>query len=102
MADGEHVLGETAGSKTNNAEWFAVDIKPVENGIIYIHVSMASSSTLQYSLDSGTTWNSFKDGAQIGANNGQFFELLVITSDQLQIRQNSGGAVPVNFCRVHQ
>lgn len=65
-----------------------------------IPVAVASDCVLEYTLD-GSNYVQANGGTALVATRGYALELPVAAGDVVNLRQSSGSAVTVTFCRVH-
>lgn len=100
------LLGSIAAAtaKNSQAEWFSSDIT-VSAGdgstIIQVHLSITTAVALAYTIDSGTTWIDFNEGAALVANSAYVFSIPISNDVTFNIRKSSSGNVTVNACEVH-
>lgn len=89
--------------RTANQEWFGTDLEANEGlgqGEKWtMHLSINTTTLVQYTLDSGSTWISFNSGADLVANAGYEFTFIVDGADTINFRALL--AVTVNHCRVY-
>lgn len=85
-------------AKDIDAEWFTEDITINISGAageriapIVVDFSYDVSSIIQYTLNSGTTWNSFNDGSAI--DGGQSLFIRVTDGDQVNFRAKAAGNI---------
>lgn len=96
-------LGSASGSKANNAAWFSPAVEPPggDDQPVILHFSLASNATLEATYDNGSSWHKV-DGGDIFLAGVDYHRKFFLDSDsQFNIRQTSGGAVTVNFAKVH-
>jgi len=88
-----------------NAEWFTTDLTPSKTAPAgqgqkwTFHFSIDTESVVQYTLDSGITFVSLKEGAVHIANAGYEYTFIVDGGDQVNFRAVQ--AVTVNYSRVY-
>ncbi len=83
-------------AKASNAEWFDEDITIDLSGSlriapIVVDFSYDTSSIIQYTLNSGTTWNSFNNSSAIAGAQSLFIR--VMDGDQVNFRAVTGGNI---------
>jgi len=90
-------------SRTANQEWFATDLDTSALGAQgqkwTVGFSIDAASVVEYTLDSGTTWYSFKENANHVVDAGYEYTLIVDGDDTVNFRATL--ATTVNYCRVY-
>ncbi len=91
---GDSILVVTA--KGIDVEWFPSDIviKLSQTGIIatiVVDFSYDITSIIEYTLDSGTTWNEFNNGTAIKGGQSRFIR--VTKDNQLNFRAKTAGNI---------
>jgi len=86
----------TVTAKAIDAEWFAEDITiklsdSTRIAPIVVDFSYSASGIIQYTLDSGTTWNSFNNGSAI--DGGQSLFIRVTDGNQVNFRAKAAGNI---------
>ena len=86
----------TLTAKGIDVEWFATDItiKLSSSTVlapIVVDFSYDISSIIQYTLNSGTTWNSFNNGSPI--DGGQSLFIRVTNGNQVNFRAKTAGNI---------
>lgn len=90
-------LGDETGAKAQNVEWFAADIVPEKNGIIHIFISHLGAEDIEFTLDSGATWNNLTTTV---ANISERHEIPVTQGDQFNMRITSVAPANLDRCLV--
>lgn len=85
-----------AAAKSANEEWLAEDITVLLSSAtriapIVVDFSYSVSSVIEYTLNSGTTWNAFNNGSAI--NGGQSLFIRVTTGVLVNFRATQAGNV---------
>jgi len=94
-----------SGALGGDAEWFSSDLSPsntTPTGLGQqwtIEFSVDTASVVEYTLDSGATWISFKDGVMHVADAGNKETVIIDGADTFNIRATA--ALTVNYCRVY-
>ena len=76
------VVGDSSGTKAQNAEWFAADLSPEtlssdqEASKFRLSVAVSSAVDVQCTLDSGTTWLKINSGNNLIADALYIFDIL--------------------------
>jgi len=83
-------------AKLADVEWFATDITiNLSNSSviapIVVDFSYDVSSVIEYTLDSGTTWNAFNNGSAI--DGGQSLPIRVTDGNQVNFRAKTAGNI---------
>lgn len=94
------LYGSTSGSQNSGSAWFSSNISVTQNSVLLIHVAVASDCVLEYTLD-GSNYVQANEGTSLVATMGYSLDLPVKSGDAVNLRQSSGSAVTVTFCRVH-
>ncbi|MDQ3966974.1 MAG: hypothetical protein M3275_01095 [Thermoproteota archaeon] len=109
------LLTQTSGSKAQNVKFFANDIgdyhsidrpnnTPIPHDGILNHLASQTALTnaeLQYTVDGGTTWNTFPTATVAGANIGVIVDIPVSKNTRFNMRQTNATARTLSFCQVH-
>ncbi len=90
----DSILVETA--KAGDAEWFTEDItielsSSLRIAPIVVDFSYSVSSVIEYTLNSGDTWNAFNNGSAI--DGGQSLFIRVTDGDQVNFRATQAGNI---------
>lgn len=94
-------LGSTSGAKAQNAEFFASDITipaHLSGESIKVHVA-ALADSIEFTLDSGTTWHDIK-GSALAADTPETFTIFVDGTDALNFRCPDIGGTTLDFFQV--
>jgi len=94
-------LGRTSGVKAQNAEYFAADVsipEQLRGEAITVYCSQLADS-LEYTLDSGSTWYNIK-GSALGAATPETFIIYMNGDDNLNFRCPDVGGTTINIIQV--
>jgi len=91
-------VGEATGAKNILEEWFTPDIRSDDTTKYRLHLSITPTSTVEYTLNSGITWNFVKLGKSLEDKSGHEFDVPVRPDDLFNLR--SASAVTIQICRV--
>ena len=102
------VVGEAAGTKAQNAEWFAADLSPEtlssdqEASKFRLSVAVSSAVDVQCTLDSGTTWLKINSGNNLIADALYIFDIPVRFGDTFNLRTTNASGTTIRVCRVSE
>jgi hypothetical protein len=94
------LYGSTSGSQNSGSTWFSSSISITQYAVLLILVAVASDCVLEYTLD-GSNYVQANGGTSLIATRGYALDLPVKSGDAVNLRQSSGSAVTVTFCRIH-
>ena len=107
MTELREVGNITAGtSKAASVEYFTTALSQVPLNVtpqqdptsFRVHISIVTSSVVEYTIDNGTTWNQLNSGTALIANAGYAFFIPINDGDLFNIRNVTTSIV--NVCKV--
>ena len=102
------VVGDSSGTKAQNAEWLAPDLSPEtlssdqEASKFRLSVAVSSAVDVQCTLDSGTTWLKINSGNNLIADALYIFDIPVRFGDTFNLRTTNGSGTTIRVCRVSE
>ena len=91
-----HFLWSMSGSKSQNEEWFTMDISPRQSGTMHIQYSLTASKSIQITFDSGANW---VDLDKTSKDELVRKEIICKSGDQINMRITTGSGGTVQICR---
>lgn len=102
------IIGESSGSKAQNAEWFSADLQ--EQAVseqfgatkFRIQVGISSAVKIAVTLDSGSNWLYLNNGEALVADTLYIFDVALRQSDNFNMRTDDSSGTTVKVCRVSE
>jgi len=92
------IIASMTGAKAANAPWFDSDITNLNDSWnLVIHITIGTTSVVQYTLDGGTNWINLNNGENLVAGSGYTFVMQVMKDDAFNLRHTNTAEGDVNI-----
>ena len=102
MADYDLIGIDDGATEAQNAEWFATDLSPSNNGFFTLEISVSAAVVIEVTFDSGTNFTALNSGVALGVDQLFLFDVYVRLGDTFNIRIPTAGGATVDIGRVYQ
>ncbi len=101
MSDYDLIGIDDGATEAQNAEWFATDLLPSNNGFFTLEISVSAAVVIEVTFDSGTNFTALNSGVALGVDQLFLFDVYVRVGDTFNIRIPTAGGATVDIGRVY-